>query len=98
MSSGRSEKSEIRKRNDESSPNDEIRSGFRRDILISDLVRHSGFGFRVSATAPFAGTGTVVHRRRMMTRIDWAVFRGVFGFVMAGAPASVDDGVAIELL
>jgi hypothetical protein len=46
-------KSEIRNPNDESSPNDEIRSGFRFVIRVSDLIRHSDFGFRI-----FAGDST----------------------------------------
>jgi hypothetical protein len=42
-------KSEIRMTNDESIPNDEIRSGLHFVILISDLIRHSDFGFRIFA-------------------------------------------------
>jgi hypothetical protein len=40
-------KPEIRNPNDESNPNDEIRNGLRFVIRISDLIRHSGFGFRI---------------------------------------------------
>jgi len=40
-------KSEIRNPNDESIPNDEIRIGFHSVIRVSDLIRHSDFGFRV---------------------------------------------------
>jgi hypothetical protein len=40
-------KSEIRNPNDESNPNDEIRNGLHSAIRISDLIRHSDFGFRI---------------------------------------------------